>query len=61
MSLIGLAAMAPGAPVECRLHHTDGTMERIALQHTFTVDQLRWFRAGSALNVIPSALALLSV
>jgi aconitate hydratase len=52
VSLIGLAAMTPGVPVECRLHHADGVVERIALEHTCTAGQLRWFHAGSALNVI---------
>jgi aconitate hydratase len=52
VSLVGLAAMASGVPVTCLLHHADGRTERIMLGHTYTADQLRWFRAGSALNLI---------
>jgi len=44
--------MAPGRPVACRLTHSDGTAEELALRHSFTAEQLAWFRAGSALNVL---------
>jgi aconitate hydratase len=52
VSLTGLAEMAPGKPVACRLAHADGTVEELALKHSFTTEQLAWFRAGSALNVL---------
>lgn len=52
VSLLDLAAMAPGKPVTCRLAHADGTVEELALKHSFTAEQLAWFRAGSALNVM---------
>ena len=32
------------------LNHTDGTKEEMVLEHTFTDEQVSWFRAGSALN-----------
>jgi aconitate hydratase len=53
VSLEGLTSMAPHEPVACRLLHADGTGEVLLLEHSFTTDQLRWFRAGSALNLIP--------
>jgi len=52
LSLVGLAAMAPGKPVECRVKHADGQMETLWLDHTFSAPQVGWFRAGSALNGI---------
>jgi len=52
VSLVDLAGMAPGKPVTCRLAHADGTVEELALKHSFTAEQLAWFRAGSALNVL---------
>jgi len=52
VSLLDLAKMAPGKPVACRLAHADGTVEELALKHSFTAEQLAWFRAGSALNVL---------
>jgi aconitate hydratase len=51
LSLVGLAEMAPGAPVECRVKHADGTRETLRLNHTFSASQLEWFRQGSALNL----------
>jgi aconitate hydratase len=51
VSLVGLAALAPGKPVECRIAHADGTSETIQLAHTFGASQLEWFRRGSALNL----------
>ncbi len=52
ISLLGLAAIAPGKPVECRVRHADGESEVLWLSHTFSASQLQWFRAGSALNVV---------
>jgi aconitate hydratase A / 2-methylisocitrate dehydratase len=51
ISLIGLAAMAPGKPVDCLVKHADGTTETLKLNHTFSASQLDWFRKGSALNL----------
>jgi len=51
LSLVGLAGMAPGKPVECRVKHADGTVESLLLEHSFSPSQLEWFRSGSALNL----------
>jgi aconitate hydratase len=51
VSLVGLAEMAPGKPVECRVAHADGTAETLPLRHTYSTAQLEWFRKGSALNL----------
>ncbi|ODP32978.1 aconitate hydratase [Pandoraea sp. ISTKB] len=53
IDLIDLAALAPGKEVPCVLHHADGTQETISLRHSYSDVQLAWFRAGSALNVVP--------
>jgi aconitate hydratase len=52
ISVLGLAKLAPGAELEAVLHHDDGSDERIRLRHTLNAEQVGWFRAGSALNVI---------
>ncbi|MBI3072099.1 MAG: aconitate hydratase [Deltaproteobacteria bacterium] len=52
MSLLGLATLSPGRSVEARLHHADGSVDAIELRHTLNVEQIAWFRAGSALNVL---------
>ena len=51
ISLVGLAGLAPGKPVECRIAHADGTSETLKLAHSFSASQLEWFRLGSALNL----------
>jgi aconitate hydratase len=55
ISLLGLAALAPGKPVECVVRHADGTSETLVLSHSFGASQLEWFRAGSALNLFHDA------
>jgi aconitate hydratase len=52
ISLVGLACLAPGEPVTCRIAHADGTVETLALSHSFSAAQLAWFRAGGALNLV---------
>ena len=52
LSLTGLARLAPGAPVTAVVHHADGSTATIALNHSLTDEHIRWFRAGSALNLI---------
>ena len=51
ISLVGLASMAPGKPVDCIVKHADGTTETLKLNHSFGASQLEWFRKGSALNL----------
>ena len=51
ISLVGLADLAPGKPVDCVVSHSDGTTKTLHLNHTFGESQLEWFRLGSALNL----------
>jgi len=55
ISLLGLSALSPGRPVECRLAHTDGTTDVLQLNHSYNAHQLGWFRAGSALNLLKTS------
>jgi aconitate hydratase len=55
ISLLGLADLAEGRPVACRIVHADGTTETLSLAHSFTTSQLAWFRAGAALNLVRGA------
>jgi aconitate hydratase len=52
ISLVGLGALAPDQPVRCLVRHQDGTTETLSLAHTYSEPQLKWFRAGSALNLV---------
>ena len=50
LDLVGLAALAPGKPVQVVVRKPDGQVFTILAQHTFTPKQIGWFQAGSALN-----------
>jgi aconitate hydratase len=54
ISLVGLAELAPGVPVQCLVRHADGLVETLGLNHSFSADQVKWFRAGGALNLVGS-------
>lgn len=48
----GLTTFAPGKQLTMVLHHKDGTTDKIKLNHTYNEQQIEWFKAGSALNLI---------
>jgi aconitate hydratase len=52
ISLLGLADLTPGRPVRMVVTHADGLSEDVLLNHSFNENQIGWFRAGSALNLI---------
>jgi aconitate hydratase len=52
LSFTGLDHLAPGKKVEVRITHTDNTQEAFFALHSLTQDQIAWFMAGSALNLI---------
>lgn len=52
VSIVGLKDLAPGKNVEMKIKHANGSTETIMLKHTYNAEQLKWFRAGSALNLI---------
>ena len=52
VSITPLAGFAPGVPLRCVLRHSDGSADEISLNHTLNENQIGWFRAGSALNLI---------
>ena len=52
LSLIGLTDFRPGQNLTLKLSHKDGSEEEIAIRHTYNEEQIRWFKAGSALNLI---------
>ena len=52
VSLMGLKELAPGKEVMGRVRHADGTEEALSLRHTLNPEQIEWFKAGSALNLL---------
>jgi aconitate hydratase len=52
VSVTGLQALAPGRPVEVRIHKPDGRTVTLQARHSLTEEHIGWFRAGSALNAL---------
>lgn len=52
VSIIGLTELAPEKQVKLVIKHSDGTTDEAMLNHTFNENQIEWFKAGSALNLI---------
>ena len=50
--ITGLTNFAPGRNLNLAAHHADGTSDNIPLIHTYNENQIEWFKAGSALNLI---------
>ena len=52
VSVVDLQTLAPGRPVEVRIHKPDGRTVTIQTRHSLTEEHIGWFRAGSALNAL---------
>jgi aconitate hydratase len=52
ISVLGLADLAPDVPVRCVATRPDGTTVEFHTTHTMNDEQIEWFKAGSALNII---------
>jgi len=52
ISITGLSELAPNRQVECVLHKPDGENLEFLANQTLSQDQIAWFHAGSALNLI---------
>jgi aconitate hydratase len=52
IDIIGLAEFTPGKPLAMLLHHIDGSADIISVNHTYNEQQIEWFKAGGALNII---------
>lgn len=52
VNILGLADLAPDTPVRCQIVHPDGSTEDFEATHTLSPEQIDWFEAGSALNII---------
>jgi aconitate hydratase len=52
IDILGLTTFAPNVPLKAVLNHSNGTKDEIVVNHTFNQNQIDWFKAGSALNLI---------
>jgi aconitate hydratase len=55
IDVTGLNELTPGRQLQIVLKHSDGSIERIAANHSYNDAQILWFKAGSALNLIRKA------
>ena len=52
IDILGLTHFAPGDQLTVVLNHKDGTKDEIKVNQSYNEQQIEWFRAGGALNVI---------
>ncbi len=55
IDILGLTSFAPGKSLTVVLNHADGSKDEIAVNHTYNEQQIEWFKAGAALNIIRAA------
>ncbi len=52
VSIVSLSDLSPGKMIKMILEHKDGSKEEIQLRHSYNQEQIKWFKEGSALNLI---------
>ena len=50
--ITGLMTFSPEKQLTVVIHHSDGKIEKILVNHTYNKNQIDWFKAGSALNAM---------
>jgi aconitate hydratase len=56
IDIIGLDTFAPSVQLDLVLNHKDGKSETIQVNHTYNDQQIEWFKAGGALNIIRASV-----
>ncbi len=52
IDVTGLVSFAPGVQLKLVLHHQGGKSDQIKVNHSYNAQQIEWFKAGGALNII---------
>ncbi|MCL7986540.1 aconitate hydratase [Sphingobacterium sp. lm-10] len=52
IDILGLTDFAPNKSLTLVLHHEDCSSEEIEVNHSYNAQQIGWFKAGAALNII---------
>lgn len=50
--IVGLTSFAPGKTLSIVARHSDGSSDTIVVNHSYNAQQIEWFVAGGALNII---------
>jgi len=56
INFVDLVNFQPGHPLTLELVHANGEKENILVNHTYNAQQIEWFKAGGALNLIRKSL-----
>ena len=56
IDVLGLTSFSPGQPLHMVFKHSDGSSDDIQVNHTYNAQQIEWFLAGAALNLIRQGL-----
>jgi aconitate hydratase len=57
VDILGLTEFAPGKNLTIVLTHKDGSTDSFEVAHSYNEQQIGWFKAGSALNLIKQQVA----
>ncbi len=57
IDILGLTSFAPGKNLTIQLTHKDGSSDSFEVAHTYNAQQIEWFKAGGALNIIRKQVA----
>jgi aconitate hydratase len=57
IDILGLTSFAPGTPLTMVFNHKDGSKDEIKVNHSYNAQQIEWFKAGGALNIIRKSVA----
>ncbi|MDP4264222.1 MAG: aconitate hydratase [Bacteroidota bacterium] len=57
IDILGLVTFTEGRPLTVVLNHANGSSDEITVNHTYNEQQIEWFKAGGALNVIRAEFA----
>jgi aconitate hydratase len=56
IDITGLTTFTPGKNLTLTLHHADGSDESFEVKHSYNAQQIEWFKAGGALNIIRASV-----
>ncbi len=57
IDIVGLTTFAPDKSLTLVLNHADGSKDEITVNHSYNDQQIEWFKAGGALNIIRKSVA----
>ena len=56
IAVLSLNQLSPGQQVQVEVTTPDGQTWLFSTNHTFSDEQIEWFKAGSALNIIKASI-----